>query len=795
MTLACLVASFCFARFWKLKIGMKAILNRLLNITQKGWTALWNTIAVPDSHSDDDLSQLQDRVLQLIVASGLVLSLLTLLPALFFHIQTGFYTTALISILIYCAVASIVLLRTISYKTRAYVILLTLYCVGIWVVSTKGIISGGSFWLFTFAIIAGILLGMKAAGIAILINFVSLTTLGLLCQSELIAKNRLPFPSTERAIIAGLSFFFLNALAAFSIAELNQGLLKAIQRARQSKEALLHEIRMHKQTESFLTESEIKYRLLAENISDVLWALDMDLNITYANPAARRLLGWSLEELRQLRIEDLLTAVSLEKALKMLANNLTASESIQDDYLSGDVLELDMRTKDGNIIPTEVKASLIFSEKGNKPVGVMGIARDITGRIKTEQEKEVLQEKLAQSKKLEALGILAGGVANDLNNILSGIVSYPDLMLIDLPGDSPLRKPLETIKQTGHEASEIVQDLLALARRDAKTDNVICLNDVVNDCLASLEYDQLMQRHLNVTIKTLLDDDLLNIKGSPFHLEKVLLNLLINSVEAQPGGGVVAISTLNYHVDAASPGSANMEIGDYVRLRVSDQSHGLTQEDLKNIFEPFYTRNVLGRNGTGLGMAVVWGVVQDHAGLITVDSQEGVGTHFDIYFPITREPATPGHDELAVDSLLGSWQTILVVDDVPEQREIAVGILKRLRYYPLTAASGEAAVELLKKREGAPIDAVLLDMVMPPGMDGLDTYREILKLAPNIKALIASGFPETERVKKALELGVGAYIKKPYMILEIGLVLKKILTGAAFIKLSTGKNNPKSRAF
>jgi CheY-like chemotaxis protein len=150
---------------------------------------------------------------------------------------------------------------------------------------------------------------------------------------------------------------------------------------------------------------------------------------------------------------------------------------------------------------------------------------------------------------------------------------------------------------------------------------------------------------------------------------------------------------------------------------------------------------------------------------------------------------------LAVDSLLGSWQTILVVDDVPEQREIAVGILKRLRYYPLTAASGEAAVELLKKREGAPIDAVLLDMVMPPGMDGLDTYREILKLAPNIKALIASGFPETERVKKALELGVGAYIKKPYMILEIGLVLKKILTGAAFIKLSTGKNNPKSRAF
>lgn len=768
---------------------MKAIINRLLNITQKGWLALSNAIAVPAGHSDDDLSQLKDRVLQLIVVSGLVLSLLTLLPALFFHIHSGSFWTAFTSILIYGVVATIMFMRSISYKARAYVILLTLFCVGIWIVSTMGIFSGGSVWLFTFAVIAGILLGLKAAGVAILINIVSLTTLGMLCQTGLIAIDQPQFPTMERAVVAGLSFFFLNALAAFSIAELNQGLLKAIQRARQSKAALLHEIQMHKQTESFLKESEEKYRLLAEHISDVLWALDMDLNITYANPSAQRLLGWSLEELRQLRIEDLLTAVSLEKALKMLANSLAILESTQNYQGSGDIIELDVRTKDGTIIPTEVRASLIRNEKGNKPIGIMGIARDITGRIKTEQEKEVLQEKLAQSKKLEALGILAGGVAHDLNNILSGIVSYPDLMLIDLPEGSPLRKPLETIKQTGHEASEIVQDLLALARRDAKTDNVVCLNDVVNDCLASLEYDQLMQQHPNVTVKTLLDDDLLNIKGSPFHLEKVLLNLLINAAEAQPRGGAIAITTRNYHMDATSPGLAYMEIGDYVRIRVSDQSQGLSQEDQKHIFEPFYTRNVLGRSGTGLGMAVVWGVVQDHGGIITVNSQEGVGTHFDAYFPITRQIAMPGQDELAVDSLLGGWQTILVVDDVPEQREIAVGILKRLRYYPLTAASGEEALELIRKREGAPIEAVMLDMVMPPGMDGLDTYREILKLTPDIKALIASGFPETERVKKALDLGVGAYIKKPYMILEIGLVLKKILADSPTPKAVQGENS------
>ncbi len=763
---------------------MKAILNRLLNITQKAWVKLWDTLAVPSALPDDDLSNLKDRVMQLMVASGLLLGLFALVPAIVIFYGSGLWHICIASILIYLLFAATMLVRTISYRIRAMIILSTLYGIGLWVILTMGIVSSGAAWLYTFAIVAGVLLGLRAAAVALFINVVTLIAVVWLMRAGLIAQGEPGFPSIGRAASAGVSFIFLNALSAFSMAELYQSLLNAISRARQSKEALELEVQMHKLTGSSLKESEEKYRLLAENISDVLWAMDMDLNVTYANPAARRMLGWTQEEVTRLRIEDLLTALSLEMALKVLANSIAAAEATG-NFSRSSILNLDLRAKNGTITPTEVCASLIPGDKG-KPIGIMGVARDISSRIKTDHEKEVLQEKLAHSKKLEALGSLAGGVAHDLNNILSGIVSYPDLMLIDLPQDSPMRKPLETIKQSGHEASEIVQDLLALARRNAKTDTVVCLNDVVNECLSSEEYALLMRRYANVITKTLPADDLLNIKGSPFHLEKVLMNLLTHAAESQSEGGVVAITTRNFHVDQPPIGLPHMESGDYIRMRVSDQGKGLSQRDLEHIFEPFYTRNFMGRSGTGLGMAVVWGVVQDHGGFITAHSQEGVGTHFDVYFPITRESVGAEPDEPAVDTLLGAWQTILVVDDVPEQREIAVGMLKRLRYYPLTAASGEEAVAHFKKRDGNPIDAVILDMVMPPGMDGLDTYREIIKLNPKIKVLIASGFPETDRVRKALDLGVGAYIKKPYMILEIGLVLKKLLASLPI----TGHKSP-----
>ena len=207
-------------------------------------------------------------------------------------------------------------------------------------------------------------------------------------------------------------------------------------------------------------------------------------------------------------------------------------------------------------------------------------------------------------------------------------------------------------------------------------------------------------------------------------------------------------------------------------LRVADRGIGISPVDIERIFEPFYSKKVLGRSGTGIGMAVVWGTIQDHNGYIHVDSQPAGGTTFELYFPVTREDIRQDIETISIDEYMGCGEKVLIVDDVEYQREIASCLLQKLGYGTTAVASGEAAVEYLQDNN---VDLVMLDMIMHPGIDGLETYRRILMFKPNQKAIIASGFSESRRVKKAQKLGAGAYVRKPYTIDKIALALKNEL--------------------
>ncbi|HQI82389.1 MAG TPA: ATP-binding protein, partial [Deltaproteobacteria bacterium] len=229
---------------------------------------------------------------------------------------------------------------------------------------------------------------------------------------------------------------------------------------------------------------------------------------------------------------------------------------------------------------------------------------EMNERIKADRARVELEERLARSQKMEALGLLAGGVAHDLNNVLSGTVSYPDLLLMELPEDSPLRKPLRTIRDSGQKAAAIVQDLLTLARRGVMSMETLDLNEqIIHDYLGSPEHLHLVTQHPDTRIELRLDENLLKIKGSPVHLRKTLMNLVINAMEAQPQGGRITITTQNTFVERPIEGYDAVSIGDYVVLRVEDDGVGIEQQDLKRIFEPFFTTKVMGRSGTGLGMA------------------------------------------------------------------------------------------------------------------------------------------------------------------------------------------------
>jgi CheY-like chemotaxis protein/two-component sensor histidine kinase len=370
---------------------------------------------------------------------------------------------------------------------------------------------------------------------------------------------------------------------------------------------------------------------------------------------------------------------------------------------------------------------------------------------------------------MKTLGTLAGGVAHDLNNILGGLVSYPELLLMDLPKKSPLRKPILTIKKSGEKAATIVQDLLTLARRGVSTMEVANLNDIISEYLKSPEYEKLKIFHPDVRLKTNLEEDLLNILGSPVHLSKTIMNLVSNAAEAMSIGGKISISTENRYIDRPIKGYDNVDEGDYITLTVSDTGTGICPEDMEKIFEPFYTKKVMGRSGTGLGMAVVWGTVKDHRGYIDVKSAKGKGTTFTLYFPVSRKELDKDKPLLSIADYMGKGESVLVVDDVAEQRDIASRILKRLSYSVRTVSSGEEAVDYMKDNSA---DLLLLDMIMEPGIDGYETYKKILKFHPSQKAIIVSGFSETKRVKEAQRLGAGTYVNKPYLLEKIGLAVR-----------------------
>jgi two-component system, cell cycle sensor histidine kinase and response regulator CckA len=425
-------------------------------------------------------------------------------------------------------------------------------------------------------------------------------------------------------------------------------------------------------------------------------------------------------------------------------------------------IECDLVRPDGQRWTARLTASS-FSLAGESLMLI--IAEDASRELK-------LEAQLQRAQKMEAIGTLAGGVAHDLNNILAATVGYPEMLLMDLPEDSPLREPLTAIKHSGQKAAVIVQDLLTMARRGISVSEVININTIVDEYQNGSEYKRLEKSHPDIQLDVRLNKGLFNISGSVVHLSKTLMNLVSNAAEAMPVGGTIRITTENRYVDYPIGNYDAVPEGDYAVLQVSDQGTGIAKSDLDRIFEPFFSRKKMGESGTGLGMAVVYGTVKDHQGFIDVYSEVGRGTTFTLYFPITRERAEEVVPLQSLDNLKGCGETVLVVDDMAAQRQIVADMLKRLGYRAVAVASGEEAFACVKK---APPDLLLLDMIMNPGIDGLETYRRIGQVNPGQKGIITSGFSETKRVREAEALGIGKYLKKPFTIRELGESLKVLL--------------------
>ncbi|MFA5180785.1 MAG: LytS/YhcK type 5TM receptor domain-containing protein [Syntrophales bacterium] len=533
---------------------------------------------------------------------------------------------------------------------------------------------------------------------------------------------------------------------------------------------MFRDITDRRQAEEALRETQRRLTDIIEFLPDATLVIDRDGKVIAWNRA--------IESMTGVRSEEMLGKGDYEYALPFYGERkpILIDLALHPDPEKEKAYTTLQRT--GDIVIGEAYTPALTS--GNVHLSATAsVLRDSGGEIiaaieciRNNTDRKNMEERLQRAEKMEALGVLAGGVAHDMNNVLGVLVGYSELLLREVPEEGRTGKYAKSILQGSERAAAIIQDLLTLARRGVSVSETINLNRIVTDFLITPEFERVKLHHPDVLFRSQLETDLFNINGSPVHLFKTIMNLLSNAAESINGTGAVSIMTENRYVDVPIPGYENTQEGEYVVLTVSDTGSGISPADLGRIFEPFYTKKVMARSGTGLGLAVVWGTVKDHGGYIDVRSEENKGSTFTLYFPASREALSKKDQDLSSDSYQGRGESILIVDDVEAQRLLAATILENLNYRVATAASGEDAVEYLRTNK---VDLIVLDMIMDPGIDGLEAYRRILEIHPQQKAIIVSGFAKTDRVRAAQELGAGEYVKKPYVIGKLGMAVRKEL--------------------
>ena len=515
---------------------------------------------------------------------------------------------------------------------------------------------------------------------------------------------------------------------------------------------LMLNIRKRHRVEENLKQSKARYQQIFGNIQDAYYEVDMDGTIIEASPSIESVLGYARSDF---------IGRNMQRLYVNPAERRPIIDLLMDKHRIVDH-ELTLLNGRGTPVDIAISAQIIHAPDG-RPTRIVGSLRDISRRKSAEQSRQSLQLELERSKRMEALGLLAGGVAHDLNNILSGIVTYPELLLLDTQLPTKIRETIETIQKSGQRAAAVVDDLITISRGFSGHRHPLDLNAVVEEFLSSPEHHDICQRYPEGRLRKDLASGLPAEPGSKIHILKSLMNLVINGFEAINGSGrtgEICLTTGQRQLTSPLPGYETIPSGDYALLTVADNGPGIPSEDIERIFEPFYSKKVLGRSGTRLGLTVVWNTMQDHRGHIDVQSSRR-GTSFVLYFPITQEAPTVEAKPHQVPVRRGHGESILVVDDEALQRQIASQLLSALGYRPTTVVSGEAAVEYVKKND---IDLVLLDMVMPLGINGRETYLQMHRIKPGIKAIITSGFSENDDVRGAQDAGAGSFLHKPYTL-------------------------------
>jgi len=527
--------------------------------------------------------------------------------------------------------------------------------------------------------------------------------------------------------------------------------------------AVVKDVTQFKGTQEELRRSEKRYRDLFNSVSDLIYTQDLEGHFLSANRAMTEIFGYEPEEFIGHKTTDfmkpelrpLFYTEYIEKIKKQGHNEGVTS------YFA----------RDGRKTYLEYRSRLI--KPGTGEPYITGIGRDVTERILAEKEIKKLNKQMLQAQKMEAVGTLAGGIAHDFNNLLQGILGFTQMLLMEKDGNDPDTAKLEQIEKAAHRASELTQQLLAFSRKVESNLRPVDLNQELE------QVRNLLERTIPkmIAIELHLEDHLNVIRADPAQLEQVIMNFGVNARDAMPDSGKLVFETENVTLDEEyCKAHLGARPGRYVLLSISDTGQGMDKETLEHIFEPFFTTKGVG-SGTGLGLAMVYGIIKSHGGYIMCYSEPGEGTTFKIYLPVMEGDPVRNETETNRNAAVpeGGSETILLVDDEEILRDIGKDILEKFGYTVLLAADGESALELYRENP-EDISLVILDIVMP-GMGGKKCLEEILKMNPQAKVVMASGYSINGRVKEVLDGGARAFIKKPYELKQMLAEVRKVLDG------------------
>lgn len=503
---------------------------------------------------------------------------------------------------------------------------------------------------------------------------------------------------------------------------------------------------------------EKEYAQILNTSIDGFWVLDSEGRILEANPAAARMLGYTVDEMLDLTVDDINAEDPPEKIRKRIRRVRNKGSARY---------ETRHRKKDGTVFDVEISTSHLPYTDDHWIVFI----RDITDRKKAEEKNAQLQAQVLQSQKLESVGRLAGGIAHDLNNLLSPVLGYGELLLQNVGGNATCKRQLDSIIEAAERARALVRQLLAFSRKQMLEFKTFDLNQLLTD------FENLIRRTLreNIALHMEMASDLPAIKGDAGQIEQVLMNLVVNAQDAMPDGGELTIKTTETQLDESyTQFKEGVRPGRYVMLEVNDTGYGMDAETLENIFEPFFTTKTK-EMGTGLGLSTAYGIVKQHGGNIWAYSEAGLGTCFRVYLPAAARAGMKeetGQANAPAPAPSGS-ATVLLVEDETVVRELVTSMLEMQGHTVAAAENGSQALEAFNNREGV-IDLLLTDVIMPD-INGRELYKKISETCPDLKVIYMSGYTEDVITYHGVLNPDVNFIQKPFSMNDLNSKIQKVL--------------------